>query len=169
MSVGNLGAVMNQLEGLIGTDLGTTGGSLGARSTQGLAMLPRLLREVLSRADFANTLNAKLYAPALNSAGANAISASGGNIIAIAWDNSQSATDAYIALYGVASGSVTIGTTQQSFSVFALRAAQGAILLPQPLVPLTNTGLAWDSTTNVNPGTSRSTVSTVTFMAVYTQ
>lgn len=169
MSVGNYGAVKNQLEQLIAVDLGDVQGStLGARANQGVAILPSLIHQVLGRADFANTLNAKIYAPALNTAGTQTIASTAANLVAVAWDNSQSATDAYIVLFGVVSGSVTLGTTNPSFVIFALRGTQGAVLLPQPLASLTNTGLSWDSTTNIYAGATRSTVSTVKLMAVYT-
>lgn len=167
MSVGNYGAVKNQLDGYVGLDMGDLQGStLGARSTQGVASLPQLVGMVLTRPDFANTLNAKISAPALNTTSGVDVSATAGNVVAVAWDNSQAATDAYIVFFGVVKASVTLGTTNPSLAIFALRNTQGCLVIPSGVF-LTNTGISWDATTNIYAGATRSTVSTVKVMVVY--
>lgn len=168
MSVGNYGAVKNQLDQIIATDLAMTGTTLGARSNQGVAILPSLIHQVLARPDFVNTLNAKIYGPTANGAASITIASTAENLVAVVWDNSQAATDAYIVLFGVIAGSVTLGTTNPSAVIYAKANSQGCVLFPQPLATLTNTGLSWDSTTNIYAGATRSTAATVTIAAIYT-
>lgn len=163
MSIGNYGAVKNAIEQVVQANFPP----VASRGNQGISILPYVIDRIITRPDFVNTLNAKVYFPTLNAAAVNAVVSTAVQLVALLWDNSQAATDAYIATYGVASGSVTIGTTQQSSSVFALRASAGCVVFPQPLSQLTNTGLSWDSTTTVNPGTARSTVSTVQVALIY--
>jgi hypothetical protein len=169
MSVGNYGAVKNQLDGFVGVDLGDIQGStLGARSNQGIAILPQLVGIVLTRPDFVNTLNAKISAPTVNTSSGVDVSATAiGQLVAVAWDNSQSATDAYIVVFGVVKASVTLGTTNPSLVIYAKANSQGALVLPAAYT-LTNTGLSWDSTTNIYAGATRSTAATVKVMVVYT-
>lgn len=57
MAVGNLGAVMNQMQGFIASEFLTT-------SNQGLSLFPEMVRQVLSRADLAEA-NARCTAPRL--------------------------------------------------------------------------------------------------------
>lgn len=168
MSVGNYGAIKNQLEAQVGLDFGPLTSTLGARSNQGVAILPSLIHQVLARPDFVNTLNAKIYSPTLNAASTQTISsAATSGVVAVFWDNSQAAIDAYIEVFGIATG--VPGTTQQAITVYAPFGKQGVALFAQPIIPVTNTGLSWDSTTNVTPGATRSVVSTVTVSLIYLQ
>ena len=171
MSVGNYGAVKNLLESWIGVDVdGVTGQgtTFGARSNQGVAILPSLIHQVLARPDFANTLNAKLYPPTLNSTSTYlAIDTVATNLIAVVWDNSAAATDAYVSLFGTATP--TLGTTAATISFYAKASTQGVFLMPQPTIALTNTGLAWASLTTGTNGSTTSTTQLLTLAAVYTK
>lgn len=167
MAYGNVAAVQNLLEGVIGTDLANTGTTNQARSNQGVAMLPQLLRQVATRADFANTANLKIYTSFLgNTTATIAIeSVATQGVLAIAWDNSDS-VDGYLVVYGTAAG--TIGTTQQAITLYMKTATQGCVVFPQPQsVGPTNTGLGWNVTTNVTPGATASTASKVSVVIVY--
>lgn len=172
MSVGNYGAVKNQLEQLVAIDIDPAnlqGSALGARSNQGVAILPSLIHQVLARPDFANTLNAKIATPTVNTSSGVDVSTTAANVIAVVYDNSQAATDAYLVFFGVVKASVTLGTTNPSLSIYVKANTQGCVLFPQPPVMLTNTGLSWDSTTNIYAGATRSTAATVTVLVVYTK
>jgi hypothetical protein len=166
MAYGNVAAVQNLLEGVIGTDLANTGTTNQARSGQGVAMLPQLLRMVATRADFANTANLKLYMAFLANStapvGIETVATQG--VLAVAWDNSDT-VDGYLCIYGV--NAPTHGTTQQGITIYMKTATQGCLVFPQPLVPVTNSGLAWDVTTTVTAGATASTSSKVSVVIVY--
>lgn len=166
MSLGNVGGVLNILEGALFTDLANTGTTNLARSNQGVAMLGGLVRQVASRADFSNLYNLKVYlgylANATTSVTIESVATQG--VLAVAWDNSDSA-DGYLCIYGIATG--VIGSTQQAITIYMPTAKQGCMVFPTPVVPVTNTGLSWNVTTNVTNGQTASTASKVSVAIVY--
>lgn len=168
MSLGNVGGVLNVLEGALFTDLANTGTTNLARSNQGVAMLAQLVRMVATRADFSNLYNLKLYLSYLGN-GASPVSietVATQGVLAVAWDNSDT-VDGYLCIYGVSSA--THGTTQQGITIYMKNATQGCLVFPQPLVPVTNTGMAWDVTTAVTPGATASTSAKVSVAIVYSK
>lgn len=171
MSVGNYGAVKNQLEQQIAVDLGTLSGTTnGARSNQGVAILPSLIHQVLARPDFANTLNAKIFYQVFGGGNsAVSISANPANLVGFVWDNSQASTDAALEFYNIASP--TPGTTSPLVAVSCRRNSQGVVLLPQPMsldiTTGTGTGLSYIFTTAFN-GATGSAASVCTVLAIYT-
>jgi hypothetical protein len=166
MSLGNVGGVLNILEGALFTDLANTGTTNLARSNQGVAMLAQLVRMVATRADFSNLYNLKVYLGYLaNSSSPVSIeTVATQGVLAVAWDNSDS-VDGYLCVYGVSAP--THGTTQQAITIYMPTVKQGCMVFPQPVIPVTNTGLAWDVTTNVTPGATASTSSKVSVAIVY--
>lgn len=166
MAYGNYGAVKNLLEGYVATDLANTGTTNLARTTQGTAILPSLIHQVAARPDFSNLYNLKVYAAfAANTTASITIeSVATQGVIGIAWDNSDT-VDGYLVVYGIATG--VIGTTQQAITLYMKNKTSGAVVFPEPVVPVTNTGLSWNVTTNVTPGATASTASKVSVVVIY--
>lgn len=166
MAYGNVSAVQNLIEGVVATDLANTGTTNLARTTQGTAMLPALLKIVAARPDFSNLYNLKLYTSFLGNGaspvGIDTVATQG--VLAVAWDNSDT-VDGYLCIYGI--NAPTHGTTQQGITLYMKNRTAGAVVFPEPVVPVTNTGLAWDVTTTVTPGATASTSSKVSIALVY--
>lgn len=163
MSVGNYGAIRNALEQMVQQAFLLT----GTDGNQGLAIAPYLLDRVLTRPDFVNTLNAKVYFPTLNGASGQDVAATATNPVAVFWENNH-ATTAYIVIFGIVKASVTLGTTDPSHVIVAKANSSGVEIFAQPLSLVTNTGLSWDSTTNIYAGATRSTAAKVQVAMVYT-
>jgi hypothetical protein len=166
MAYGNVAAVKNLLEGAVATALANTGTTNLARTTQGTAILPSLIHQVAMRPDFSNLYNLKIYLgyAANTTATINIETVATQGVIALAWDN-LSAVDGYLVIYGQATG--VIGTTQQAITLYTKASTSGAALFPEPVVPVTNTGLSWNWTTNVTPGTTAGTASQLSLVVVY--
>jgi hypothetical protein len=168
MSLGNVGGVLNILEGALFTDLANTGTTNAVRSNQGVAMLAQLVRMVATRADFSNLYNLKLYLSYLGNGaspvGIETVATQG--VLAVAWDNSDT-VDGYLCIYGV--NAPTHGTTQQGITIYMKASTQGCAVFPQPVIPVTNTGSAWDVTTTVTAGATASTSAKVSVAIVYSK
>src|SRR5216684_1701322 len=166
MAYGNYGAVKNLLEGYVATGLANTGTTNLARTTQGTAILPSLIHQVAARPDFSNVYNLKVYAAfAANTTATIAIeSVATQGVIGIAWDNADT-VDGYFVVFGIAAG--VIGTTQQGYTQYMKTKTSGSVVFAEPMLPVTNTGLSWNVTTNVTPGATASTISKVSVVIVY--
>jgi hypothetical protein len=168
MSVANIGGVVLAVQQILSVSAANTGGfgSSKARQNQGVAVMADAIREILSRADLASSLNAKLYYPTYNGTSVKSVTSSTtGQLVAAVVDNSNAAgTDAYVQLFNTASGSVTIGTTGEYLDLHVLGNAMGCFLFPD--VPAFGTAIAWDATTAAH-GNTRSTSATVGLMLVY--
>jgi hypothetical protein len=107
MSVGNLGVSINQLEGFIASEF--VGGS-GYPTTQGLSLLPDMVRQIASRADLTEA-NLRVTPPRLFD-GTNDVTVEAGacRLIAIvAQSNASQSEDVGVLVYEAA---VTEGTTR---------------------------------------------------------
>ena len=153
MSVGNAGAVKVAMDQMIAT------GFNNARGNQAMAMSSGLAYAALTRADFVNTLNAKLIQPAANalvSTTVNLAYTGAANIMAIWVDNAQAAVN-YVQIYASVT-TVTVGTATKLIVPVAA-SAQTFMLLPQPMAIAT--GVGWLSCTSIE-GSTPSTTSAVT-------
>jgi hypothetical protein len=144
MSVGNLGAVKNLIDGWTWTSGTNVTPFLSADMNEGSAMFADAVRDVLARADFGSSLNAKIYAPTAGSASTYVTieAASATNVVGVVLDNTFTST-LYFHLYDNATP--TIGTTSALVDIAVPTVTQLPVVFMQPLVGAT--ALTWAVTT----------------------
>jgi hypothetical protein len=134
MSVGNLGAVMNQIEGFVATEYAN------ARNHQGVALFPQLIQLVASQADLTEA-NLRATAPR-NFDGTNDVDVETGavRLLGIVCDNSEAADNA-LTVYETAT--VTEGTTDPKLIVEVPASTAVAVVFPGGIAL---SALAWSAT-----------------------
>jgi hypothetical protein len=125
---------MNLLEGFISSEFNS------ARGNQGVALFPRLVQEVLARADMTE-LNARVTAPRLFD-GTNDVDVEDGavRLVGIVVDNTEAADNA-LTLYD--SNTVTEGTTDPTLILEVPASSMLAVVFSQPI---SMAALSWSAT-----------------------
>jgi hypothetical protein len=121
MSVGNIGGVMNQLEGFLATEYANS------RNHQGLAIFPGLIREVVTQANLTEA-NLRCTAPRLFD-GTNDVDveAAAVRLFGIVIDNTEAADNALIVYE---TNTVTEGTTDPKLVVEVPSSSALALVIP---------------------------------------
>lgn len=124
MSLGNLGATMNQLEGYIASEFNTV-------HNQGLSILPAVVRSIASRADLTES-NLRVTAPQYFD-GTNDVDVESGAvklIAVVAMALSTLTEDGAVVLYET--NTVTEGTTRYPFALEVTAGKTTVVAFPEP-------------------------------------
>jgi hypothetical protein len=125
MAIGNMGAVLNLIQGYVATGFEDT-----ARQNQGLSLLPEIVRQIASRADLTYD-NLRVYGPALFD-GTNDVDIETGavGLIAIVFDNTEAATNTPVVFDDNA---VTEGTTVPRVKFSMAASSLQTLIFTEPL------------------------------------
>lgn len=160
MSIGNLGGVMNQIEGFIASEF------LTSRNHQGLAMFPALIREVATQANLTES-NLRVTAPQLFD-GTNDVDVESGTVrlFGVVLDNSEAADNAFVVYE---TNTVTEGTTDPKLIIEVPASTAMAVVIPGGVVL---DALSWSvtdaGTTAIEAGTLAA-ANSVKVMLVYAE
>jgi hypothetical protein len=132
MAIGNMGAVLNLLQGFVASEFGDS-----ARQNQGLSLLPEMVRQIASRAELTDA-NLRVSAPRLFDGSADIDIETGAvDLIAVVFDNTEAATNTPVIYDETA---VTEGTTVPRVKLSMAASSLQVVVFPEPM-PLA--ALAW--------------------------
>lgn len=132
MAYSNVGATINQLQGLVATAFGDS-----ARQNQGLSLLPEIVRQIATRAELDSTLNLRVSAVGLfDNTNHFEVSTTPAVLIASVFDNTEAAANTPV----IYDESPTEGTTVPRV---ALSMAASKLDVTVYLDPISMTDLYW--------------------------